>query len=128
MSLLRERIEQFVTALIAEETYDENEEIWVFAEGTACAVCTSSARRIACEFGGEVFGYLSKMNPTAEIGGALCGGHDFAVIAGRWIVDYWAFHVARIARTPVLDLNSPGESELASRLLGERESWEIVPI
>ena len=128
MSLLRQRIEQFVAALIAEETYDDEEGVWLFADGSACAVCTSSARRIAREFGGEVFGYLSKMNPAAEIGGALCGGHDFAVIAGRWIVDYWAFHVARIVRTPVLDLDSPQDRQLASRLLGERAAWEIVPV
>jgi len=70
MSVLRQRIEEFVASLIAEETYDEDEEIWVFADGRACAVCTSSARRIAREFGGDVFGYLSKMNPAAEIGAA----------------------------------------------------------
>lgn len=128
MSLLRQRIEQFVAALVAEETYDEDEEIWVFADGSACAVCTSSAKRIAREFDGEVFGYSSKANPTAEIGGALCGGHDFAVIAGRWIVDYWAFHVARVVQTPVLDLNSPEDRQLASRLLGEREVWEILAV
>ena len=128
MSLLRQRIEQFVAALIAEETYDEDEEIWIFADGSACAVCTSSAKRIAGEFDGEVFGYFSKMNPAAEIGGTLCGGHDFVLIAGRWIVDYWAFHVARVVQTPVLDLDSPGDRQLASRLLGEREAWEPLAV
>ncbi len=128
MSLLRHCIEQFVAALVAEETYDEEEEIWVFADGSACAVCTSSAKRIARQFDGEVFGYSSKANPAAEIGGALCCGHDFAIIAGRWIVDYWAFHVARIIRTPVLDLDSPEDRQVASHLLGERAAWEVVAI
>lgn len=128
MSLLRQRIERFVAALIAEETYDDEESVWLFADGSPCSVCASSAQRIAHEFDGEVFGYWSKANRAAAIGGTLCEGHDFALIAGRWIVDYWAFRVARVMQTPVLDLDTPQDRQLASRLFGEREAWEALAV
>ena len=72
MSLLSQRIEQFVAVLMAEETYDEQEGVWLFADGSPCSVCVSSAQRIAREFDGEVFGYWSKDNPNATIGRPLC--------------------------------------------------------
>lgn len=128
MSLLRQPIERFVAALIAEETYDDEEGVWLFADGSPCSVCVSGAQRIAREFDGKVVGYWSKANPAAAIGGALCEGHDFALIAGRWIVDYWAFRVARIMQKPVLDLDSPQDRQLASRLLGAREAWEALAV
>lgn len=128
MSVSRQRIERFVTALISEETFDDEEGVWLFADGSPCSVCVSGAKRIAREFEGGVFGYWSKANPCAAIGRPLCEGHDFAVIAERWIVDYWAFHVARVMQTPVLDLESPQERQLVSRLLGEREAWEALAV
>ena len=124
----RQQIELFVSDLAGEESFDKEEEIWVFSDGSASAVCTNSAKRIAREFGGEVFGYLSTMNPAAEIGGTACEGHDFAVISGRWIVDYWAFQVASLIQTPVLDLEDVEDIQLAARFYGNRGTWEKVAI
>lgn len=128
MSVSRQRIEQFVAILIGEETYDDEQGAWLFKDGSPCSICTRSAERIAREFDGKVVGYSSKANPTAVIGAPLCAGHEFVLIAERWIVDYWAFHVARVIQTAVFDLHSQPDSGLALRLYGEREKWETLAV
>ena len=128
MSLSLQRIIQFVEELIEEETYDGEEGVWKFADGSHCSVCVNSALRIAREFDGSVMGYWSNSNPTARIGGSICEGHDFAFISGRWIVDFWSFRVARVLSSPVLDLDSESDSKLATRLFGERDAWEVLTV
>ncbi len=81
----------------------------------------SHARR--AEFSGVVCGYWAKDNRVADIGAPLSEGHDFALIAARWLVDYWAFRVARVSPRAVLDLRLPHDKKLAQRLYGGQESW-----
>ena len=71
-------------------------------------------------------GYFSKNNRSAKIGPPITEGHDFAWIAGRWLVDYWAFRVRKISRTSVLDLDLRSESELAINLYGDPQTWSLV--
>lgn len=128
MFVSRQSIDLFVQCLIGEESYDEEEGFWKFADGSHCSVCVSSAARIAHEFDGAVIGYWSKANPAATIGGPLCEGHDFAFIADRWIVDYWAFRIAMVIQKPVLDLDSEQDRNLAKRLFGDRNAWEVLTV
>ena len=123
---MRQRLQKFVTALIESEAYDDDEGFWCFRDGSVCSTCTSAAVLVAREFDGAVFGYCAKDNPIARIGAPLCEGHDFAVIAGRWIVDYWAFRVARVSPRAVLDLRIPRDKKLAQRLYGGQESWVAI--
>jgi hypothetical protein len=127
-SVSRRSIEHFVDKLIAEEFYDEEEGVWKFADGSHCSVCFSSAARIAREFDGKIIGYWSKRNPAAMIGGTLCEGHDFTFVANRWVVDYWAFRIARVIPKLVLDLGGEDDRELAKTLFGDPAAWETLAV
>ncbi len=126
-SITRQTLEAFVQTLIAEERYDDETGHSTFADGSPCATCTSAARHIARAFGGKVMGYWSAANPTAEIGSRYDDGHDFALIADRWVVDYFAYTTVNLLDAPVLDLHSAADRRLARRLLGNRKTWAVVP-
>lgn len=117
---------EYVTRLCAEERYDEVEGVWFFQSGGYCCTCTDGAMKIALAFRGRVMGYSSVRNPTAAIGLPKCEGHDFALIANRFAVDYWAYRVACMVSRPVLDFADRTDSNLISKLYGDRKSWESV--
>ena len=121
----RALLEEFVRALLAEEIYDEVTGVAVFADGSPCAVCTNAARRTADTFGGVVMGYWAAGNPTAQTGERYGDGHDFAVVADRWVVDYFALTTVDLLESAVLDLRDPVDRRLVSQLLGDRATWEV---
>ena len=128
---MRAAIEAFCKALREEEFFNEEAEEWQFPDGSACAICTASAKQIAQRFGGLVLGYQSASNPTASIGLPAIDGHDFALIANRWLVDYWAWHAAGIAAHPILDLSRSADRTEACILYGPEKAWvllEITPV
>lgn len=53
------------------------------------------------------------------MGKAISEGHDLALIADRWVVDYWAWHVARIIQHPIIDLRSKQGRMAAIQLYGK---------
>lgn len=121
-------LHDFVAKLCSEEEYEPVEGRWGFKSGGDCGRCTDAAMKVALAFGGRVVGYKSPANPSARIGYECGEGHDFAVVANRFVVDYWAFRVARLVATPVLDLSNPSDRELVRFLYGNEQSWEDVPV
>jgi hypothetical protein len=127
MPSIRE-VEDFVNALCAEEKFNSDEGHWTFQSGGSCGRCTDSAMKVAKEFRGRVVGYSAWRNRSALVGSGFCEGHDFALIEDRFIVDYWAFRVARLIPKAVFDLNRREDRHLATRFLGSEKCWEDVPI
>lgn len=125
---MREAIARFLEALREEEFFNEQAEEWQFRDGSACAICTASANRIAQRFGGVVLGYQSASNPAASIGLPAIDGHDFALIDDRWLVDYWAWHVAGIAAQPILNLSNAADRTAACVHYGPANVWELVDL
>lgn len=82
--------------------------------------CTDSATYLADKLGGEVYGYTIEDNPEAEVGGAE-GGHDFAVVDDRWLVDFWAKDSYQLP--DLYDMADPSDAELVRRRYGDRENW-----
>ena len=123
---MREAIEQFLEALREEEFYCEEAEEWQFRDGTACAICTCSARIVARRFRGLVYGYQAHRNPTARIGLPTIDGHDFALIEQRWLVDYWAWRVEGLIATPIFDLKNRADHLDVHRLYGDAGRWSLV--
>lgn len=123
---MRIHIESFIAQLISTEIYDDAEGVWTFDHQSECGVCTNAATRVAETFSGIVWGYRAMENPTALIGEPHCSGHDFAMIQHRWLVDYWAFRVARLSPKAVLDLNRAPERRLARSLYGTAVHWKQV--
>jgi len=122
------QLQRFVATLRAEERYDSDEGRWTFQSGGTCCCCTDAAVKVAKAFGGRVVGYAASKNRSALVGAAHCGGHDFALVENRFIVDYWAFRAARLIAKPVLDLNRQEDRELSGLYYGNAESWEDVPV
>jgi len=122
------QLQRFVNVLCAEEQYDSDEGHWTFRSGGSCCRCTDAAMKVAKAFGGRVVGYSATRNYSALVGAAFCEGHDFALIENRFIVDYWAFRVARLTPRAVFDLNSRDDRQLSTRYYGSVEAWEDVPI
>lgn len=125
---IRSELLTFVENLCAEEEYDSDEGKWIFKNGGSCSLCTDSAVRIGKKFGGRVFGYFSNQNRSAHIGEPIVSGHDFALIQDRYIVDYWAYRVAKIIAFPILDMENPYHRRIIRALYGNQNKWESVPI
>jgi hypothetical protein len=119
---------RFVRKLCAEEVYDADEGKWIFKSGGSCFQCTDSAMKIAKKFDGQVLGYFSNRNTSAQIGERLVSGHDFAFIHDRYIVDYWAYRVRKILAIPILDIENPRHRRTIRMLYGDQNKWESVPL
>jgi hypothetical protein len=120
------QLRRFVEKLCQEELYDPDEGYWCFESGGSCCVCTDAAVKIVEAFGGRVVGYYSSENPSAFIGGELCEGQDFAIIADWFVVDYWSFRVKQIIKRPIFDLRLAQDRREVRRLYGDPNRWEEV--
>lgn len=89
------------------------------------ATCTLSARLFAQRLNGAVYGYDHKANPTAIIG-RYEFGHDFALIDGHILIDWWAteYGSGTDGHPGVLDLDIAAEAALIRRWYGDRARWE----
>jgi hypothetical protein len=121
-----EDLHAYVNHLCREEEYEPDEGVWTFRSGGSCCRCVDAALKVVEKFGGQVVGYNRSQNPLALIGINLCEGHDFAIVAERFIIDYWAFRVARIIDRPVLDITQPSDARLVRDLYGEMNRWEQI--
>lgn len=83
--------------------------------------CTDAAYATQRVTGGRVMGYWHDQNPAATLGNAE-GGHDFLIVDGTWLIDFWA--AAYYGEMPILNLEKD-EQEIA-RLYGDRDKWEEV--
>ena len=117
----------FIRRLCDEEEYEPVEGRWTFRSGGSSGICTEGAKKVAIEFGGQVVGYHTADNPSAVVP-KYVDGHDFALIAERFVVDYWASHVADEIDRPVFDLDDPDEAKLVRRYYGSQSAWQNTPI
>jgi len=88
--------------------------------------CTGYALAIKSKLGSdrvEVFGFMHEDNPGSEIA-RKAGGHDFAVVDSRFIVDPWIVDVEPFDTHGVFDLMCDGDRESVARLYGDREKWK----
>lgn len=90
------------------------------------AVCTNSAKLVADRYGGVVCGFFAEDNPVGSPEITDAGGHDFAVISNRFIVDPWiVFFVEEDSRI-VLDVEDQADHEEIVRRYGDPFKWKIV--
>jgi hypothetical protein len=123
---MRSELSAFIRSLDEEVFFDEVESLNRFRHGGHWAICTDSALRVARQFKGTVWGYYAIENLQAAIGLSIAGGHDFAVIDSRWLVDYWACNVAQVIQTPIFDLNEDKDRDEVRRLYGPSRRWSMT--
>lgn len=85
------------------------------------STCTNSAIYLAARLGGEVYGYWIEDNPKAIVGNAE-GGHDFALVDHRWLVDFWAWDTYQYQ--DLYDLQDPKDKAKALKMYGDQKNWK----
>lgn len=104
--------------------HGEEDEESVFPDGTAAFVCTNWAtyvRRVAGERA-KLYGFFEHDNPGSSIARDF-GGHDFAVVDDRFIIDCWATDLGAGTRS-VLDMNDHEHAADIASLYGDRLLWK----
>ncbi len=103
----------------------EGDEGAQFPGGGPWFLCWAWANDLHKRLGSRVkqYGFDDEGNPTSEIA-RLAGGHDFAVVDGRYIVDGWAANVECVHKTGVLDLEDPDHFADVARLFGDPRRWK----
>lgn len=90
-------------------------------EGFCCGDAAYESREALGR--GVIFGYSPQENPTAILGHDE-GGHDFLLVNGRFILDFWA--ATYYDYKPQYDLETDAKEIL--QLYGPRENWKPTPI
>lgn len=85
---------------------------------TAC--CTNTAVYLADRLNGEVWGYASEDNPEATIGETE-GGHDFVILGGRWLVDFWAKDYYQLP--DLYNMEDPAQMKKVRKGYGDPAKW-----
>jgi hypothetical protein len=103
----------------------EDDSVALLPGGGAFGICTFGANYVIKELGhGQRYGFQVEDNPTVTdslIDGA--GGHDFAVIEGRYIVDPW-YALTQSDAQGVYDLQSSKDREAIESIYGNPACWE----
>jgi hypothetical protein len=95
-----------------------------FPDGNCWADCTSWAiyvRRIEKQRA-KLYGFDSDENPESEIA-QCCGGHDFAVVDDRFLVDGWVVNVEGLSERAVFDMHDAADMPEVHRLYGDLATW-----
>lgn len=100
--------------------------------GGSGVCCTDYARLVAQRLPGrvEIYGFHNEDNPTSRVAREEIhsGGHDFAVVDSRWLVDPWLVLVASEGEQLVFDLLDPTDNTLIGDIYGPLECWSTHPI
>lgn len=100
----------------------------LLADGGSAVCCTDYATFIYNQLPGRVkiCGFANECNPTSRVAREEIhpGGHDFAVVDGRYIVDPWPRLVPAVFNQMVFDMSDPADAALVADIYGPRECWE----
>lgn len=124
MSISRAAVDAAYAKLLAAIAAAERDDDDAPFRAEALGTCTVTAAHVARALGGAVYGYEAQDNPAAELG-RLEGGHDFALIEERFIVDWWASAYPALDQVHpgVIDLHDPAWAAQARAWYGPRQRW-----
>ncbi|AQH05833.1 hypothetical protein A9R05_43270 (plasmid) [Burkholderia sp. KK1] len=99
----------------------------VFPDDTSAVTCTNYAVQVARKLKGrtQIFGFANDDNPTSRVAREEIhpGGHDFALVDGRYLVDPWIRLVACEMQQICFDLQEATDASLVRDIYGPRECW-----
>lgn len=100
----------------------------IFQNGDDAICCTNYARHIFnnSKRRVKIHGFKNEDNPTAKIvkENMHPGGHDFAVIEGRFLVDPWIKLVRMKADRIAFDMCDQKDSEYVNDMYGPKDNWK----
>ena len=71
----------------------------------------------------SIYGFFEEDNPESEIA-KTAGGHDFAVIDHRYIVDPWATGIECLYEPTALDIRSKRHKTIVEKFYGPVSRWD----
>lgn len=105
----------------------ESDDGGIFTDsGRSACECTAYAEHVRNVLGAErvaVVGFFESENPDSEVA-RDCGGHDFALVDGRFVVDPWLRAVDGRSQAIAFDTALESDRETIARLYGRRETWK----
>lgn len=99
-----------------------------FPDGSASFFCTSHARQVKKRYPEitKVMGFETKDNPVDHYEIGACEGHDFAVVADRYIVDHWLRYVVGDTGPMVFDMQDPASEDAIRHRYGDKSKWTEI--
>lgn len=102
----------------------------VFPDGTSATICTNYAEQIKTHLPGyevQIVGFENEKNPDCAVAREEWhpGGHDFAIVDHRWLVDPWARLVASVRDQIVYDLRDPDDAQKVADTYGDPLKWVL---
>lgn len=86
--------------------------------------CTNCAHFVVETLGkGDVYGFACSDNPVKSIEIESCGGHDFAVIDKRFIIDIWLSLYSNHDIQIVFDLRDKKDFAKITEYYGDPQKW-----
>ena len=94
--------------------------------------CTNYARNVqkALPAGAvRVVGFSNEANPNSDVvrEGWHPGGHDFAIVDNRYLVDPWAKLLAGVRDRVVYDLQDDQDARIVAQTYGDQTIWAELP-
>lgn len=103
------------------DRYNRSEGMYCFPDAWASGVCTNWQRYVRRIVGPQRVAFFGTNGGKTSYGS---GGHDFAVVDERYIVDGWLHHVAQLHGSAVLDMKDPANQSLIKELYGDPATWK----
>ncbi|MDA8152916.1 MAG: SNF2-related protein [Acidithiobacillus sp.] len=102
----------------------------VFPDDSSAILCTNYAEQVKKHLPGhdvQIVGFVNEDNPdcTAVREGWHPGGHDFAMVDHRWLVDPWARLVAAVRDQIVYDLQDSEDARKVADTYGDPLKWSL---
>lgn len=99
--------------------------------GGSAICCTEYARYIRSKLPGRVavVGFSNEDNPSCAIVRDRLhpGGHDFALVDNRYLVDPWIKLIKQYSERTVFDMADPHDAAEVLRIYGPASSWKNIP-
>lgn len=110
---------------------DDTDWVSLLADRSSAVCCTNYACFIGTVLGFDrvtVWGFANEDNPDCLVvrEGLHPGGHDFAVVDGRYLVDPWVQFLHRMPWQVVYDLQAPADAALAKARYGDESDWQVL--
>ena len=107
---------------------DEPKDLLAFLPGEFGEMgnCTNCAHFVVDRLGGgDVYGFNVDDNPVQSDEINACGGHDFAVINKRYIVDIWISLYTGLSKQIVFDMEDERDLNRIEFFYGNPENWSV---
>lgn len=102
------------------------EGISLLPDGTHMAACTNCADYVVKQVGDAYrYGFFVENNPVTNKEIQDVGGHDFAVVQGRYIVDLWVSLFTGIEDKIVYDMRDKADEKIITEIFGDPNKWSL---